>query len=384
VEPQVYVVGGAVRDLLLGREPKDYDYVVVGASESYMLDQGYKRVGEFFPVFLHPTENKEYALARKERKVASGHTGFECEVDDVTLEEDLYRRDLTINAIAVHENNIDLLDKSKPVIETFALFDPYNGYKDLNDRILRHVSPAFKEDPLRVLRVARFAARYSDFSVAHETLEIMREVVDSGELLHLSPERVWKEFSQVLECKYPSTFFYVLESVGAIQQLMPEMYESSWFTADDKEVGSELKFALLLKDTCSEAINSLCEYLKVPLEYRELALMISKHHKMWPKTTVSQASEIALQILKEIDAFRRPMRVKLLRYAAELIGGRDSQIWNCARALEECYDVCCKISFNDVDKSLTGKDIGLAIDRLRRVEVLMYFSNGHNGKITTG
>ena len=378
MKPELYIVGGAVRDILLGRKPKDFDYVVVGATEKYMLDQGYKRVGEFFPVFLHPTENKEYALARKEKKVdgENSHTSFELEIDDVTLEEDLYRRDLTINAIAVHGDDIDHISESK-------LIDPYGGYGDLVSRVLRHVSPAFAEDPLRVLRVARFATRYDNFIMAPETIDVMKEVVRSGSLLGLSPERVWKEMEQVLMCRKPSIFFNTLNLVGAIQNIMPQLLESGWYEADNLEVGPELKFALILKDADLESINSLCTYLKVPTLYQETAIIVAKHHRMWTKTGVSTVAESIINVLKDIDAFRKPERVKMLRYATELLYKRDSHIWNCARALEECFDVCNRISFSDVDQSLTGRDIGLAIDRLRRVEILMYLSNGHNGKITT-
>ncbi len=209
---KIYLVGGAVRDGLLGLPVKDKDWVVVGATPQQMLDNGYQQVGRDFPVFLHPDSHEEYALARTERKSGHGYTGFVCHADpDVTLEQDLQRRDLTINAIALDENG--------------GYVDPWGGREDLERRILRHVSPAFNEDPLRVLRVARFAARYAhlNFRIADDTMSLMREMAARGELAHLTPERVWKETENALSARNPQVYFQVLRDCGALAILFPEL-----------------------------------------------------------------------------------------------------------------------------------------------------------------
>ncbi|MBD3821530.1 MAG: multifunctional CCA addition/repair protein [Thiotrichales bacterium] len=211
---QIYLVGGAVRDELLGLKPHEHDWVVVGASPQELLDKGFQQVGKDFPVFLHPNTKEEYALARTERKAGKGYHGFEVFADpSVTLEDDLIRRDLTINAIAKSDEG--------------ELIDPYGGVKDLEDRKLRHVSDAFVEDPLRVLRVARFAAKLAPFgfTLAEETRALMQEMVRSGELSDLTPERVWQEVTKALKTAKPSIFFEVLDEVGAVAVLFPELYQ---------------------------------------------------------------------------------------------------------------------------------------------------------------
>ncbi|MGU3840669.1 multifunctional CCA addition/repair protein, partial [Vibrio diabolicus] len=209
---QVYLVGGAVRDKLLGIDSYDNDWVVVGATPEMMLSQGYTAVGKDFPVFLHPKSKEEHALARTERKSGSGYTGFECFFDQsVTLEEDLIRRDLTINAMAMDDAG--------------KLHDPYGGQQDLNDKLLRHVSDAFVEDPLRVLRVARFAAKLADldFTVADETMQLMHHMAESGELSTLTPERVWQEWHKSLSTPRPDIFLSVLRDCGALTVVLPEI-----------------------------------------------------------------------------------------------------------------------------------------------------------------
>eukprot|EP01041_Mallomonas_annulata_P019689 gene19689-39131_t len=211
---QIYMVGGAVRDKLLGRPVNDHDWVVVGATPEQMLAQGYLPVGRDFPVFLHPETREEYALARTERKSGRGYRGFVVQSSpDVTLEEDLSRRDLTINAIAT------CADASGAT----RLFDPYHGEKDLRARVLRHVTDAFREDPVRILRVARFAARFTDFTVAPETMQLMREMVAHGEVDHLVAERVWQELARGLMEPQPSRMFELLRECGALQVLLPEV-----------------------------------------------------------------------------------------------------------------------------------------------------------------
>ncbi len=209
---KVYLVGGAVRDQLLGLDTKERDWVVVGATPEMLLQQNYRQVGRDFPVFLHPVSKEEYALARTERKSAPGYYGFVCDFSSqVTLEEDLARRDLTINAMARDEQG--------------TLIDPYHGQKDLKNKILRHVSPAFSEDPVRVLRVARFAARFHHlgFRLANETRALMYAMVKQGELAHLVPERVWKEWQKSLEEVNPEQFILTLRSCGALKIILPEL-----------------------------------------------------------------------------------------------------------------------------------------------------------------
>jgi tRNA nucleotidyltransferase (CCA-adding enzyme) len=207
---KTYVVGGAVRDELLGLAVKDRDWVVVGATPEQMLAQGFQQVGRDFPVFLHPQSHEEYALARTERKTAPGYTGFVVHASPgVTLEDDLLRRDLTINAIAKDEAG--------------QLIDPHGGRADIAARVMRHVSPAFAEDPVRILRVARFAARFADFSVAPETLALMRDMVAAGEVDALVPERVWQELARGLMEEKPSRMFEVLRACGALRRLLPEL-----------------------------------------------------------------------------------------------------------------------------------------------------------------
>jgi len=200
----IYTVGGFVRDTLMGLTPKDCDYVVVGATEQDMLDLKFERVGKDFPVFLHPKSGDEYALARTERKTGAGYGGFDFETQNVTLEEDLFRRDLTMNAMAMDEHG--------------TIIDPYHGQEDIKNGILRHVSEHFKEDPVRILRIARFSARYN-FTIADETLAMMKEMVDNGEFDHLTAERVWKEFEKVLTEPHVKNFFINLEKIGALQKI---------------------------------------------------------------------------------------------------------------------------------------------------------------------
>jgi tRNA nucleotidyltransferase (CCA-adding enzyme) len=333
---QQYLVGGAVRDTLLGQPIKDRDWVVVGSSIRQMLAQGYQTVGADFPVFLHPKTKEEYALARIERKMGVGYTGFSCNASsEVTLEEDLLRRDLTINAMAMDEQG--------------NIVDPYGGQQDLQDKLLRHVSSAFVEDPLRVLRVARFAARYHSlgFTIAPETLTMMKSIVSSGELTALSPERVWQETARSLLEKHPEVYFENLRACGALKVWFPELDKlwgipnpPKWHPEIDTgihimmvlqsvvKLSSKLtvRYAALVHDlgkglTAPEkwpshqgheklglaAINELSDRLKVPNECRELGLMVSEYH-----THVHQAFELrastVLGMLNRCDVWRKPER----------------------------------------------------------------------------
>ena len=342
---QVYLVGGAVRDALLGREVKEKDYVVVGGSAEELARLGYKPVGRDFPVFLHPETKAEHALARRERKTGPGYHGFITEFSpDITLEEDLLRRDLTINAIAQAPDG--------------SLVDPYGGRADLEARVLRHVSPAFSEDPVRILRIARFAARFAPlgFTVHDSTRELMRAMVKAGEADALVPERVWQETERALGESRPDVFFEVLRDCGALAVIFPEVdrlfgvpQSPQWHPEIDTGVhvllclkrAAELaapvtvRFATLTHDlgkgtTPREQwpkhimhesrslplVDALCSRLKVPTAYRELAHMTAKQH-----TNVHRAKELrtdtVLRLLEDCDAFRRPERFSEMLFACQ-------------------------------------------------------------------
>ena len=318
---KIYEVGGAVRDELLGLPVKDRDYVVVGATPEEMIDLGYRPVGNDFPVFLHPVTHEEHALARTERKTARGYHGFEFHTDpDVTLEEDLARRDLTINAIARDEDG--------------TLVDPYNGAEDLSAGILRHVSPAFAEDPVRILRVARFAARFG-FDIAPETSELMREMVRSGEADALVPERVWQELARGLMENEPSRMFEVLQESGALARVAPEL--AAAFEDADAAQGAlhaldasaasgdplEVRFAALTRALDPFAVEQLATRLKVPAAARDLALLAARHGNAILDAE-GLAPEALLELLDETDAWRRPERFEELLKAAAA-GERDTQ-----------------------------------------------------------
>lgn len=252
---KVYQVGGCVRDLLMGLDPKDIDYVVVGSSEDELSSLGYEQVGKDFPVFLHPKTGYEYALARKERKTGSGYNGFSVETDNVTLEDDLFRRDLTINAMAMDENGV--------------IIDPYGGQNDLKNKILKHVSKHFGEDPVRILRIARFSARYN-FSIHSETLSMMKEMVDNGEFDSLTGERVWKEFEKVLTEKHLFNFFDNLEKIGALQKVpgFSSIQDVKYFEIIQEK--SSNKFLSSLIHTFSQMSKKDLLSWKMPAEYQKL------------------------------------------------------------------------------------------------------------------
>ena len=309
---KIYCVGGAVRDELLGLPVKDRDYVVVGATPEEMVSQGYKPVGKDFPVFLHPRTHEEYALARTERKTARGYHGFEFRAaPDVTLEQDLARRDLTINAIARDADG--------------RIIDPFNGAADLKAGVLRHVSPAFAEDPVRILRVARFAARFG-FRIAPETMKLMREMARNGEADALVAERVWQEVARGLMEARPSRMFEVLRECGALARAMPEV-DALWDDADTAReamrvldaaaAGTRLpaRFAALARSLNPLAVESLTGRLKAPADCRDLALLAARH-----ANTVLDAAKLDAQSLLDlfntVDAWRRPERFAELVTAA--------------------------------------------------------------------
>ena len=286
---KTYVVGGAVRDELLGLPVQDRDHVVVGATPEEMTRLGFKPVGKDFPVFLHPQTHEEYALARTERKSGRGYKGFTVHAaPDVTLEDDLRRRDLTINAMARDEAG--------------KLIDPFGGETDLRSGVLRHVSDAFAEDPVRILRVARFAARFG-FGVAPETLALMKSMVASGETDYLVPERVWQEFSKGLLENAPKRLFDVLEQCGLRSKLLPELKR----IPQHFDGTLPARFARLAWDIEETAAEALCDRLRVPNEVRELALAASRNRTRLVALPKASSAEL-LELLKRADAFRRPER----------------------------------------------------------------------------
>ena len=340
---RTYVVGGAVRDALLGRPVTDHDHVVVGATPEQMVAQGFRPVGKDFPVFLHPETQEEYALARTERKTAPGYHGFVFHTSpDVTLEDDLVRRDLTINAMARAEDG--------------SIVDPYGGRQDLQDRIFRHVSEAFAEDPVRILRLARFAARFPDFRVHESTNALMRRMVDSGEVDALVPERVWQELARGLMEERPSRMFAVLRDCGALARILPEL-DVLWGVpqppAHHPEVDTgvhlmlvidyaaqqgaplEVRFAALLHDlgkgvTPEETwpahhgheflgmklATGVCKRLKVPNECRDLALMTAREHGNVSRALAMRPNTI-VTLFERCDAFRKPERFAQMLLASE-------------------------------------------------------------------
>jgi len=311
---EIYLVGGAVRDELLGLPVRERDWVVVGATPEELESRGFTPVGKDFPVFLHPETMEEYALARTERKTGPGYHGFEVHAaPDVTLEQDLGRRDLTINAMARDADG--------------RLVDPWGGHDDLEARLLRHISPAFREDPLRVLRVARFAARFASlgFAVADETRELMREMVASGELEHLAPERVWREIDRALGEPQPTAFFEVLHDCAGLVPFLPEL--SGWLDGEGASAyplralrvatglteHSAIRFAALLQAALTDhppaRVDELCAALRAPNEYRDLTRLAHGHREAIHGAEALDAESL-MEILETLDAFRRPGRVE--------------------------------------------------------------------------
>ena len=294
---KTYVVGGAVRDELLGLPVQDRDHVVVGATPEEMTAAGFRPVGRDFPVFLHPQTHEEYALARTERKSGRGYKGFTVySAPDVTLEQDLARRDLTINAMAKAEDG--------------ELVDPFHGEKDLADGVLRHVGEAFHDDPVRILRVARFAARFG-FRIADETFALMKSMVASGEADHLVPERVWQEFARGLAEPHPELMFEALERCGLRAKLLPELKEIPKILSGPLAV----RFAVLCWPLGEAGVQALCARIRAPNEERELALLGCRL-----RASLGAASPgDLLLLLKRADAFRRPERFALLLQAAKIV-----------------------------------------------------------------
>ncbi|WCP66647.1 multifunctional CCA addition/repair protein [Vibrio tubiashii] len=399
---QRYLVGGAVRDQLLDIDVYDRDWVVVGSTPEELLNKGYTAVGKDFPVFLHPESKEEHALARTERKVGSGYTGFECYfAADVTLEEDLLRRDLTINAMAQDPDG--------------NIIDPFNGQRDLNDRILRHVSQAFTEDPLRVLRVARFAAKlhHLGFSVADETIELMRHIANSGELEHLTAERVWQEWHKSLSTQDPQVFLSVLKQCGALKVVLPELdalfgvpQPEKWHPEIDTGIHTlmvakqaallseslPVRFASQVHDlgkgitpefewpshkmhchTGLKLIKALCERVRVPNEYRHLALMVCEQH-----SNIHRAAELRpetkLKVLNKFDVWRKPERLQdiLICCMADSRGrtGFEDIDYPQKAIFEQAYKAALSVNVQDIIKDgFKGADIRTEMEK-RRVDAI--------------
>lgn len=392
---EVYLVGGAVRDRLLGRPVHERDWVVVGARPEELERDGFLPVGREFPVFLHPQTHEEYALARLERKVGLGYRGFTTQfAPDVTLEEDLKRRDLTINAMAETPSG--------------EIIDPYGGRRDLEQRVLRHVSDAFVEDPVRILRLARFAARYADlgFRVAEDTLVLMQRMVASGEVDALVPERVWQETERALGETRPDIFFETLRSCGALSKIFPEIdalygipQPPRWHPEVDTGVHvmlvvryaakigapTAVRFAALMHDLGKalsppekwpshrgheEAgvplIADLCDRLKVPNGFRELAVLTARHHASVHRVAEQRPATL-LKLLEAVDAFRRPERFQELLLACESDArgraGLESQPYPQADYLRRARDAAAAVTLSDEERrELKGPFLG---ERLR-------------------
>ena len=400
-----FLVGGAVRDALLNRAVVDKDYLVVGSSVEEMLSLGFLQVGKDFPVFLHPKSKQEYALARTEKKSGQGYTGFNCNAaPTVTLEEDLLRRDLTINAMAMDQNG--------------EIHDPYHGRADLENRVLRHVSEAFIEDPLRVLRVARFAARYHEygFTIAPETLALMTKLSESGELLSLSGERVWQEMQRSLADDHPEVFFQVLFECQALQSLWPDLH-NLWGIPNPEQWHPEicsgvhtmmvLKQAVLLSKKTSirfasvchdlgksltkqeklpshpghetaglPLIEEFCQRLRVPNTHKSLALKVCQFHLHAHKVFELKPSTI-LKLYDQLDAWRKPEEFEdfLLCCQADFTGrlGFENRHYQQKGFLDSAFKALSKVTAKPfVEQGLKGYAIKEAITQQRLSELKAY------------
>ena len=402
---KTYLVGGAVRDRLLGISGSDRDWVVVGGTPQALLDQGYIPVGKDFPVFLHPHTKDEYALARTERKSGHGYHGFAVHAaPEVTLEEDLARRDLTINAMAQDDSG--------------HIIDPYGGQQDLRNRVLRHVSPAFAEDPVRILRLARFAARFHDFTVADDTLALMRQMVTDGEADHLVAERVWQELARGLMEARPSRMFDVLRDCGALARLLPEL-DRLWGVPQRAEyhpeidtgvhmmmvldMSAHLNAPLTVRYAClghdlgkgttpadvlprhighegrsAQLLKKVNERLRVPTDCRELADVVAREHGNIHRSESLNAAAV-LRLLARCDAFRKPQRLHDIllacecdargRLGFELAPYPQADRLKRALAMTQAVDTAA-VSAEALSRGLHGEAIGRAIDQAREAALV--------------
>lgn len=411
---EIYLVGGAVRDELLGRSTKERDWVVVGATPEMMLAKGYRKVGKDFPVFLHPMTGEEYALARTERKSGKGYYGFDCyAAPDVTLEEDLKRRDLTINAIAKKEDG--------------TIIDPFGGVRDLQDKKLRHVSNAFVEDPLRVLRIARFAARFAElgFCIVEDTYQLLRVMIRQNELDYLAPERVWQELNRALSESMPQVFFQVLRRCGALQVLFKEIdqlygvpatpkwhpeidtgihIEEALFRAVSLTSDVSIRFAVLMHDLGKGVtpipewpshhdhdkrgvalVQYFCNRYPVPNDYRDLALLVTEYHLLIPRIMELKSSTI-LKILERLDVYRKPKRLEqiLLATWADQGGRLDAKLCPFPEFFmwQDCYMQTTKVDSKVLMKQgYEGAKLGEQI-RLEKLNIIKAFKKQLPSRLT--
>lgn len=411
---EIFVVGGAVRDALMGHSVSDRDWVVVGSTPEAMAAQGYVPVGKDFPVFLHPQSREEYALARTERKTARGYKGFAVQAaPDVTLQEDLARRDLTINALAVPA----ALAQAPATQWAGHIIDPYGGQRDLQSKVLRHVTEAFAEDPVRILRLARFAARFADFSVADETMALMRRMVHDGEADHLVPERVWQELARGLMTERPSRMFAVLRECGALQVLLPEL-DRLWGVPQRPEHHPEIDtgvHVMMVLDQCArlqaplavrwaalmhdlgkgstpadvlprhighegrsvKLAQQVAERLRVPGDCKALAEVVAREHGNIHRSGELNAAAI-LRLLTRCDAIRQPDRFALVLQACEADArgrlGLQDKDYPQARRLVQALQAALAVLTSDIAaqaqrEGLQGPQIGERVDRCRALAI---------------
>ncbi|EPP3372665.1 multifunctional CCA addition/repair protein [Proteus mirabilis] len=404
---KIYLVGGAVRDQLLNLPVKDRDWVVVGATPETLLQQGYQQVGKDFPVFLHPDTHEEYALARTERKSGSGYTGFTCyAAPDVTLEDDLQRRDLTINAIAYSAKG--------------EYIDPYHGIDDIHAKLLRHVSDAFSEDPLRVLRVARFAARFAPlgFTIAPETMSLMQEMTNSGELNALTAERVWKETEKALHSQAPQVYFEILHQCGALKILFPEINAlfgvpapKKWHPEIDTGIHTMMVLAMASRLTDDIAVRfsalchdlgkgvtpvenwphhhrhgpagvplveALCQRYRIPNQIRDLAKLAAKYHDHLHRIERMRPSKI-IRLFDAIDAWRKPERIDQLAIISEADArgrqGAENLPYPQGIFFRQAFKIANQVDVKSiVSRGLKGNAIREALTKQREVAIIEWKS----------
>ncbi|HBC6352792.1 multifunctional CCA addition/repair protein [Proteus mirabilis] len=404
---KIYLVGGAVRDQLLNLPVKDRDWVVVGATPETLLQQGYQQVGKDFPVFLHPDTHEEYALARTERKSGSGYTGFTCyAAPDVTLEDDLQRRDLTINAIAYSAKG--------------EYIDPYHGIDDIHAKLLRHVSDAFSEDPLRVLRVARFAARFAPlgFKIAPETMSLMQEMTNSGELNALTAERVWKETEKALHSQAPQVYFEILHQCGALKILFPEINAlfgvpapKKWHPEIDTGIHTMMVLAMASRLTDDIAVRfsalchdlgkgvtpvenwphhhghgpagvplveALCQRYRIPNQIRDLAKLAAKYHDHLHRIEKMRPSKI-IRLFDAIDAWRKPERIDQLAIISEADArgrqGAENLPYPQGIFFRQAFKIANQVDVKSiVSRGLKGSAIREALTKQREVAIIEWKS----------
>ncbi len=379
---KIYLVGGAVRDKLLGLPVKDNDWVVTGTTPQRMKRLGYRPVGKDFPVFLHPDTNEEYALARTERKSGHGYAGFVFHTAaDVSIEEDLIRRDLTINAIAEDEQG--------------NLIDPYQGQKDIQQQQLRHVSPAFQEDPLRILRVARFAARFHSlgFTVANETMELMKSMVTSGEASHLVAERVWQETVRALMEPAPDIYFKILEECGALSVVLPEIHTfihnsdnlNNLQAAANHQASDVVRFGCLFAGDVESlpVVQAMSGRMRLPAAFTEMAALVVQYGATVPDILPTRNAEAWMRLYEQTDAIRRPERFKDLLTCISFINSEKNTKKVTEPLFKQCinhlHDLLAINARDIVTQGIKGREVGdrLRAERLEKLKCLLSMVGFH-------